>query len=176
MRRGGQHVMRNAMVSDARARLHQWTVLRFFRGTCFVSGLLALPLCGAAVTFFAAAKKVTKESSFFSQRCKDVATVALLSGPAPKCRPQKTEGLGARHALCHRAVNELAQQSFIRFRFAGREVHRRAVEVRGRGGSPLVFGCAPRPSEARRDRNAVHTTLLECEGCQCVRAPSRADD
>jgi hypothetical protein len=30
----------------------------------FVIGLLALPLCGAAVTFFAAAKKVTKESSF----------------------------------------------------------------------------------------------------------------
>ncbi len=27
-------------------------------------GLLASPLCGAAVTFFAAAKKVTKESSY----------------------------------------------------------------------------------------------------------------
>ncbi|WP_146150019.1 hypothetical protein [Caballeronia novacaledonica] len=32
--------------------------------TCFRVGLLALPLCGAAVTFFAAAKKVTKESSY----------------------------------------------------------------------------------------------------------------
>jgi hypothetical protein len=31
---------------------------------CIRVGLLALPLCGAAVTFFAAAKKVTKESSF----------------------------------------------------------------------------------------------------------------
>jgi hypothetical protein len=31
---------------------------------CDRVGLLALPLCGAAVTFFAAAKKVTKESSF----------------------------------------------------------------------------------------------------------------
>src|ERR1700761_8311933 len=29
---------------------------------CFVSGVLALPLCGAALTFFAAAKKVSKES------------------------------------------------------------------------------------------------------------------
>ena len=29
---------------------------------CFLSGLLALPLCGAALTFFAAAKKVSKES------------------------------------------------------------------------------------------------------------------
>jgi hypothetical protein len=32
--------------------------------TCFDIGLLASPLCGAAVTFFAAAKKVTKESSY----------------------------------------------------------------------------------------------------------------
>jgi hypothetical protein len=30
--------------------------------TCFLIGLLALPLCGAALTFFAAAKKVSKES------------------------------------------------------------------------------------------------------------------
>jgi hypothetical protein len=32
--------------------------------SCFRVGLLALPLPGAGVTFFAAAKKVTKESSF----------------------------------------------------------------------------------------------------------------
>ncbi|WP_175585623.1 hypothetical protein [Caballeronia cordobensis] len=38
------------------------------RGTCFVVGLLALPLPGAGVTFFAAAKKVTKESSFVTAR------------------------------------------------------------------------------------------------------------
>ncbi|NIF79020.1 hypothetical protein F3J20_16780 [Paraburkholderia sp. Cy-641] len=31
---------------------------------CVRVGLLALPLCGAAPTFFAAAKKVGKESSF----------------------------------------------------------------------------------------------------------------
>jgi hypothetical protein len=29
---------------------------------CFVIGLFVLPLCGAALTFFAAAKKVSKES------------------------------------------------------------------------------------------------------------------
>ncbi|WP_144404097.1 hypothetical protein [Caballeronia cordobensis] len=40
----------------------------FFCGTCFVVGLLALPLPGAGVTFFAAAKKVTKESSFLTAR------------------------------------------------------------------------------------------------------------
>jgi hypothetical protein len=38
--------------------------LRFRWHPLFVVGLFALPLCGAAVTFFAAAKKVTKESSF----------------------------------------------------------------------------------------------------------------
>jgi hypothetical protein len=38
-------------------------LLRFY-GTCFVFGLLALPLSGAGLTFFAAAKKVSKESSF----------------------------------------------------------------------------------------------------------------
>jgi hypothetical protein len=39
--------------------------MRFgFYETCIAIGLLASPLCGAAVTFFAAAKKVTKESSY----------------------------------------------------------------------------------------------------------------
>jgi hypothetical protein len=33
-------------------------------GTCFGVGFLALPLSGAGLTFFAAAKKVSKESSF----------------------------------------------------------------------------------------------------------------
>jgi hypothetical protein len=36
--------------------------LVFLAFPCFVSGLFALPLCGAALTFFAAAKKVSKES------------------------------------------------------------------------------------------------------------------
>jgi hypothetical protein len=38
-------------------------VLRFY-GTWFGVGLFALPLSGAGLTFFAAAKKVSKESSF----------------------------------------------------------------------------------------------------------------
>ncbi|WP_250519881.1 hypothetical protein, partial [Caballeronia sp. NCTM1] len=40
------------------------TFLAVVAGSRFLSGLLALPLCGAALTFFAAAKKVSKESSF----------------------------------------------------------------------------------------------------------------
>jgi hypothetical protein len=42
---------------------HRLMFLGFY-GTCFLIGLLALPLSGAGLTFFAAAKKVSKESSF----------------------------------------------------------------------------------------------------------------
>ncbi|CAG9225109.1 exported hypothetical protein [Paraburkholderia sabiae] len=41
-----------------------WCVCCLWRHPLYRFGLLALPLCGAAVTFFAAAKKVTKESGF----------------------------------------------------------------------------------------------------------------
>jgi hypothetical protein len=54
--------------------------LRFY-GACVGIGLLALPLCGAAVTFFAAAKKVTKESSFFKQQFAYGNARAIRSGP-----------------------------------------------------------------------------------------------
>jgi hypothetical protein len=43
-----------------------------------VSGLLALPLCGAALTFFAAAKKVSKESGFTPQAHKRVPRAATV--------------------------------------------------------------------------------------------------
>jgi hypothetical protein len=46
---------------------HRLIRLRFHE-TCFLVGLLALPLSGAGLTFFAAAKKVSKESSFFRQQ------------------------------------------------------------------------------------------------------------
>jgi hypothetical protein len=39
-------------------------MLMRFDGTWFLCGLFALPLSGAGLTFFAAAKKVSKESSF----------------------------------------------------------------------------------------------------------------
>ena len=39
-----------------------FVVLMVLAFPCFVIGLLASPLCGAALTFFAAAKKVSKES------------------------------------------------------------------------------------------------------------------
>jgi hypothetical protein len=37
---------------------------------CFLIGILALPLCGAALTFFAAAKKVSKESGLKPPACR----------------------------------------------------------------------------------------------------------
>jgi hypothetical protein len=37
-------------------------VLAVLAFPCFLFGLLVSPLCGAALTFFAAAKKVSKES------------------------------------------------------------------------------------------------------------------
>jgi hypothetical protein len=43
-------------------------LLSLVAGSRFRVGLLALPLCGAALTFFAAAKKVSKESSFSGPR------------------------------------------------------------------------------------------------------------
>src|ERR1700677_4619516 len=48
---------------------------------CILSGLLASPLCGAAPTFFAAAKKVGKESGLTppARRCPPLFTI--LSGP-----------------------------------------------------------------------------------------------
>jgi hypothetical protein len=48
---------------------------------CFVIGLLASPLCGAALTFFAAAKKVSKESGLqpLAFRCPSLSTTG--NGP-----------------------------------------------------------------------------------------------
>jgi len=43
-------------------RLGFWVLLGVLAFPCILSGLLAMPLCGAALTFFAAAKKVSKES------------------------------------------------------------------------------------------------------------------
>jgi general secretion pathway protein K len=52
---------------------------------CFVIGLLASPLCGAALTFFAAAKKVSKESGLTPLACR---CPSLSSNrKRPKTRP-----------------------------------------------------------------------------------------
>ena len=65
---GGAHVGDAAALGAAAgADRHRRSALVMrlgFYGTCIVFGLFALPLSGAGLTFFAAAKKVSKESSF----------------------------------------------------------------------------------------------------------------
>src|SRR6201999_3633852 len=71
-----------------------------FAGSRFRVGLLALPLCGAAVTFFAAAKKVTKESSSFRPAVtRSLAMLASRQWHSPKCRPQRPNRAWLAHGL-----------------------------------------------------------------------------
>src|ERR1700754_3350166 len=77
-------------------------VTRFwlFAGSRIRGCLLAPPLPGAGVTFFAAAKKVTKESSSF--RPAVTRTLAMLASPrwhSPKCRPRRTNRAWLAHGL-----------------------------------------------------------------------------
>ena len=60
-------------------------------------GLSALPLPGAGVTFFAAAKKVTKESSYPQPKhFKPAAAQKMASGPAVASALKGLTGLGSR--------------------------------------------------------------------------------
>ncbi|MEW6346757.1 MAG: hypothetical protein AB1704_39525 [Pseudomonadota bacterium] len=56
-------------------------VLAVLAFPCFVFGLLALPLCGAALTFFAAAKKVSKESGLQPLARSEPSRSATGNGP-----------------------------------------------------------------------------------------------
>ena len=71
--------------------------LLFFAGSRIRVGLLALPLCGAAPTFFAAAKKVGKESSLSHPKYFTPAPAqAIVSGPAVASALKGPTGLGSR--------------------------------------------------------------------------------
>ena len=71
-----------------------------FVESCFRVGLLALPLPGAGVTFFAAAKKVTKESSSFKPAVtRTLATLASRQWHSPKCRPHRPHRAWLAHGL-----------------------------------------------------------------------------
>ena len=85
-----------------------------FYGTCFVFGLLALPLSGAGLTFFAAAKKVSKESSFPTQ----ILAMRLQTAPSEwSNRGSVLSGVSSLLA-CRKGAHvappyEVDQQSFI---------------------------------------------------------------
>ena len=68
--------------------------------SCFLVGLLALPLPGAGVTFFAAAKKVTKESSFSPPAVtRTLAILLLRERPSPKECPHRPNRAWIAHGL-----------------------------------------------------------------------------
>ncbi|SMG45325.1 hypothetical protein SAMN06265784_104359 [Paraburkholderia susongensis] len=90
---------------------------------CFLVGLLVLPLCGAAPTFFAAAKKVGKESSFTPLILKWVPWLGGGSGASGICVP------------AHSAV--VTRQSFFRRRCARRPPVQKPS---------VFFGASPRRS------------------------------
>ncbi|BBP99270.1 hypothetical protein BSFA1_43990 [Burkholderia sp. SFA1] len=71
-----------------------------FAGSRFGVGLLALPLPGAGVTFFAAAKKVTKESSFSPPAVTRTLAIFLLGEwPSPKECSHKPNRAWIAHGL-----------------------------------------------------------------------------
>jgi hypothetical protein len=88
-----------------------------FYGTCFVFGLFALPLSGAGLTFFAAAKKVSKESSFPPP----ILAMRLQTAPSEwSNRGSVVSGvsslLACRKGALVAPLYKVDQQSFIRLR------------------------------------------------------------
>ncbi|CAL8476153.1 protein of unknown function (plasmid) [Caballeronia sp. S22] len=87
----------------------------FFGEAWFRVGLLALPLPGAGVTFFAAAKKVTKESSSFRPAVtRTLAMLASRQWHSPKCRPQRPNRAWLAHGLTPETIQRAgsARKSF----------------------------------------------------------------
>ncbi len=68
---------------------------------CFLSGLLASPLCGAALTFFAAAKKVSKESGLTPPACR---CPSLFNRKRPKTRRALARPAASDKALIRSSV------------------------------------------------------------------------
>ena len=89
---GSLCVLRGVGLSlNSRCSLRRWPFLAFavffeaLAFPCIRGGLLALPLCGAAPTFFAAAKKVGKESRFTPLAQKRGPWLGGGSGPSGIC-------------------------------------------------------------------------------------------
>src|SRR6478735_12077571 len=100
-----------------------------FAGSRFVFGLLALPLCGAAVTFFAAAKKVTKESSLLGPRSHAVWPCLPGDRGLPKCRPQRFDRAWLAHGLSPRATQQTGSAPNGSGPLRGRWVHRVCARI-----------------------------------------------
>src|ERR1700712_352643 len=83
-------------------------------GVCFLIGLFALPLSGAGLTFFAAAKKVSKESSFQPPVLPNPHSRKNGLALESKCRPHGRTGLGSRTHCGNSQYTGQVQQSYIR--------------------------------------------------------------
>jgi hypothetical protein len=119
-----------------------------------------LPLCGAAVTFFAAAKKVTKESSSF--RPAVTRTLAMLASRprhSPKCRPRRTNRAWIAHGLppetfqgAGSAPNSFGTALRAAVGYARETVEKKRTRTRLTGrprSGPELFGAEPVKQAAR---------------------------
>src|SRR6202000_3171374 len=100
----------------------------FFAGSRYRGGLLALPLPGAGVTFFAAAKKVTKESSFSPPAVtRTLAMLASRRRHSPKCRPQRPIRAWLAHGLTNHNLERTGSAPKSSSPLRGRWVNRVCV-------------------------------------------------
>jgi len=114
----------------------------FFAGSRFLSGLLALPLCGAAVTFFAAAKKVTKESSSLRPAVtRNLGSSLVADGTRLKSALKHLIGLGSRTVRRPKTLRTLVQ-------------HETASAQR----YALPLGMHRKPTQTRTETNGAFTT------------------
>jgi hypothetical protein len=110
----------------------------------FRGGLLALPLPGAGVTFFAAAKKVTKESSSFKPAVtRTLATLASPQWPSPKCRPHRPNRAWLAHGLTPRAACVTGSAPYSSSPLRGRPVNRVCAYLRANAAISTHCTCVP---------------------------------
>ena len=135
-----------------------------FDGTCFLSGLLALPLSGAGLTFFAAAKKVSKESSFqppkltgpslaFDWDWRWRVSVALTVEPGLARGPTVATRSTTDRCSSHTSVLALRAQTLGASGRRRESRHKRAQATR------WFFECEPHvgANRARTEPNGAHT-------------------
>ena len=126
----------------------------FFAGSRFHVGLLALPLCGAAVTFFAAAKKVTKETALPSLSTSHRPRHRRLAEwPGSSECPRRSRGAWIAHGLTHRTTEQTGSAPNSSGPLRGRWVNRvgarffstvsLAHPTAARSAVPKLFGAEP---------------------------------
>ena len=144
---------------------------------------ISSPLCGAAVTFFAAAKKVTKESSFSVIQCQDVTTLESSRVARPsECPPLFVVRIGTRTHCALATPTFVVRQSSLRPRFApthGAPQPLASFLCVYRGASPCRGTCSPPDlpfvgHAVPRRMNDCLTTPFKGAMTQWVRVPIRS--